>query len=317
MKDSMKFSIIIPVFNEEGNIPELYRRLTAVMEKQCRDDGVAVESYEIIMVDDGSKDSSWKMIRELSGNDRRVKGISFSRNFGQHPAIMAGFRKCSGDVVILMDADLQNPPEEIPRLIDKLKEGYELVYGVRAERKDSVWRRIGSRIVHKLFLKLLGGFDIPDAVTAFRAMRRKVIESFLEIKGRHFYIAALMAWMGFKSTTVKVRHDGRYSGQSKYKLSKLIFMTMDMIVGFTYKPLKIASISGFTISAISFLFALYIIIRRLFFSIGVPGYASIIVAIAFFSGLQILFLGIIGEYIARIYREAKGRPYYIINEETG
>jgi len=330
------FSIVVPVFNEEHNIPQLYKRLTMVMDDLCsqvernpawqaiKTDGNNSDDiqwsgkrcYEIIMVDDGSTDLSWQLIKALHEKDKRIKGISFSRNFGQHPAIMAGFKECSGAVIILMDADLQNPPEEIPKLIYKIKEGYDIVYGVRAHRKDEGWRKFGSKFVHKLMTKLLGGVEIPDAVTSFRAMKKRVVDRLLETKEQQFYIAALIAWMGFKSTTVEVRHEKRLYGRSKYRPSQLVFMTVDMIIGFTYKPLKFASIAGFTISAISFLFGLHIIIRKLFFAIGVPGYASLIVAIAFFSGLQILFLGVIGEYIARIYREAKGRPYYIINEKV-
>jgi len=329
------FSIVVPVFNEERNLPELYKRLTTVMDELCKqvkgdsllqaiktgaddtDDIYWAEDicYEIIMVDDGSTDLSWQIIKALHEKDKRIKGISFARNFGQHPAIMAGFKECAGAIVILMDADLQNPPEEIPKLIYKIKEGYDIVYGVRSQRKDKVWRKLGSRLVHKLMTKLLGGVEVPDTITSFRAMKKKVITRLLEIKEHQFYIAALIAWMGFKSTTVEVRHEQRLYGRSKYKPSQLVFLTVDMIIGFTYKPLKFASIAGFTISAISFLFGVHIIIRKLFFAIGVPGYASLIVAIAFFSGLQILFLGIIGEYIARIYREAKGRPYYIVNEK--
>lgn len=312
-----EFSVVIPVYNEEENIPELHARLTKVMEGLSNSGGFSGDGYEIIMVDDGSTDGSWQVIKKIHEKDSRVKGICFSRNFGQHPAIMAGFKQCAGKIVILMDADLQNPPEEIPKLIDKLNEGYELVYGVRSERTDKGWRKLGSLLVHKLMVRLLGGVEIPDAVTSFRAMKKKVINNMLDIKEQQFYIAALMSWMGFKSATVGVRHENRRYGESKYKISRLIFLTMDMIIGFTYKPLKTASIAGFVISGISFLFGLYIIVRKLFFAIGMPGYASLIVAIAFFSGLQILFLGIIGEYIARIYREAKGRPYFIINEKIG
>ncbi len=299
-------SVVIPVYNEEGVLPELYRRLTRTM----RDIG---QTYEIIFVDDGSKDRSFEILRILREQDDHLKIIKFTRNFGQHPAIMAGFNNCAGEAVVLMDADLQNPPEEIPRLLEKFREGYDIVYGVRERRKDPLHRRIGARMAKWLVRKVLK-VDILDSLTAFRVMSGRVLDTLTQMKEQQYYIGALMAWMGYSSAAVPVGHAERFAGKSHYSIYKLIFMTIDMLIGFSYVPLKWASKTGFALASISLLYGLYILIRALTGRVGVPGYASIFAGMMFLSGVQMIFLGVIGEYLARIYREAKGRPYYVIDD---
>jgi glycosyltransferase involved in cell wall biosynthesis len=299
-------SVVIPVYNEEEVLPELYRRLTRTM----KDIG---QTYEIVFVDDGSKDRSFEILKTLKKQDEHLRIIKFTRNFGQHPAIMAGFSNCVGEAVVLMDADLQNPPEEIPKLLEKFREGYDVVYGIRGERKDSFYRKIGSGLAKWLMCKILK-LDIPDSVTSFRIMDKRVIDTFSQIKEQHYYIAALMAWMGYSTASVPVEHAERFAGESHYSVRKLVFMTIDMIIGFSYAPLKWASKIGFGLSSVSLLYGLYILVRALTGRVGIPGYASLFVGMMFLSGIQMMFLGVIGEYLARVYREAKGRPYYIIDK---
>ena len=299
-------SVVIPVYNEEEVLPELYRRLTRTM----KDIG---QTYEIIFVDDGSKDRSFEILKTLKEQDEHLKIIKFTRNFGQHPAIVAGFNNCMGEAVILMDADLQHPPEELPRLLDRFREGYDIVYGIRKRRRDPFYRRIGARFYGWVMRRALN-IDVSDSATSFIVLNRRVIDTFARIKEQNYYISALMAWMGYSSSSVMVEHAERFAGSSHYSMRKLIFMTFDMVIGFSYAPLKWASKAGFGLSLISFLYGLYIFIRALFGRIGIPGYASILVGIMFLSGIQMMFLGVIGEYLARIYREAKGRPYYIVDK---
>jgi glycosyltransferase involved in cell wall biosynthesis len=302
----LEYSVVIPVYNEEENLGELYTRLVKILEEIGK-------SFEIVFIDDGSEDSSFVTLKELASRDKRVKVIKFTRNFGQHPAIMAGFRFCQGKAIILMDADLQNPPEEIPKLIKEYKKGYDIVYGVREKRKDPFWRKIGSEIVLYLIRKMLN-FHIPDVVSAFRIMDRKVIEGLKNMKEKQYYIATLIAWMGFSYTTVPVTHSPREKGKTGYNLFKLIFLTLDMIVGFSYAPLRWATMIGGGFAFGSIVAALYILWQKLVMKIGVPGFASLFVGITFLSGVQMILLGIIGEYIARIYREAQKRPDYVIDE---
>ncbi len=299
-------SVVIPVYNEEEVLPELHRRLTRTM----KDIG---QTYEIVFVDDGSKDRSFEILKTLKEQDEHLRIIKFTRNFGQHPAIMAGFNNCVGEAVVLMDADLQNPPEEIPKLLEKFREGYDIVYGVRERRKDPLHRRIGARIAKWLVRKVLK-VDILDSLTAFRVMSGRVLDTLTQMKEQQYYIGALMAWMGYSSATVPVRHAERFTGKSHYSMYKLIFMTIDMLIGFSYVPLKWASKTGFALASISLLYGFYILIRALAGRVGVPGYASIFAGMMFLSGVQMIFLGVIGEYLARIYREAKGRPYYVIDD---
>jgi glycosyltransferase involved in cell wall biosynthesis len=297
-------SVVIPVYNEQEVLPELYQRLTRAM-------GRVGKTYEIVLVDDGSEDSSLEILKTLKSQDEHLKIIKLTRNFGRHPAVAAGLRNCEGNAVVLMDADLQNPPEEISKLLDKLYEGYAIVYGIREKRKDPLYRKIGARLYRVLVRRMLG---VDDTLTPFMAMRRKVLNSFIQIREQHSYIAALMVWMGYSSAAVPVKHAERFAGKSHYSMRKLTFMTIDMLVGFSYAPLKWASKAGFGLALIGILYGLYVLIRALTGRVGVPGYASIFVGMMFLSGIQMMFLGIIGEYLARIYREIKGRPYYIIDE---
>jgi len=301
-------SVIIPVYNEEDNLPELSKRLLNVLENNLQ------ATYEIIFVDDGSKDNSWKIIEELHMQNELVKGIKFSRNFGHHIAITAGMDYSKGESVILMDADLQDQPEEITKLYNKYKEGFDVVFGFRKEKQHSFLKSTTSRIFIWLMNKIVNS-DVPINSNIFRIMNRKVVNTINQFRERERFITGLISFVGFKQIGVEVKHGERYSGKTKYNLAKLLKLAFNTLTSFSYKPLQIASIFGAIMSLSSFIFIIYLVIRKLFFNIGVMGWTSTIVLILFIGGIQMLFLGILGEYIGRIYAENQKRPLYIIDKE--
>jgi glycosyltransferase involved in cell wall biosynthesis len=300
-----EFSVIIPIYNEEENILELYRRLLSVMEK--------IGTFEIIMVDDGSKDRSWEVIKDLHEKDSRIKGLSFSRNFGHHIAITAGIDYAKGDAVILMDSDLQDPPEEIPKLCKKFNEGYELVYGIRKEKKDSLLKRITSFIFWWLINKF-SGIDIPRNQTLLRIFDRKILDVLKSMRERARFIHGMIAWTGFKTALQEVEHAPRAHGVSKYNVIKLFRLAFNAITSFSIVPLRLATYLGILSAGIGLFYGFYFIYKKIFLGIPVLGYASIIVAVLFVGGIQLLILGIIGEYLGRVYQEVQGRPIYILRE---
>lgn len=303
---SPAFSIIIPVFNEEENIAELYRRLASVMG--------SIDTHEIIFVDDGSTDKSWHMINELHEKDPRVKGVSFSRNFGHHIAITAGLDHAEGKTIILMDGDLQDPPEEIPKLLNKLKEGYELVYGIRKQKKDSMLKRITSYIFWWL-INSLSGLSIPRNQTLLRIFDRRVLDVLNGMRERARFIHGMIAWTGFRTAVQEVEHAPRMHGVTKYNIVKLFKLAFNAITSFSTFPLRLATYAGLFSSFVGLLFGSYFIYKKIFLGIPILGYASIIVAVLFIGGVQLLILGIIGEYIGRVYQEVQARPIYIVREK--
>jgi glycosyltransferase involved in cell wall biosynthesis len=310
---SPEFSVVIPIYNEEESIPELYGRLTAVMEKLCSDEGYAIGSYEIIMVDDGSTDFSWQLIKGLHEKDPRVKGISFSKNFGHHLAITAGLDYSKGRAVILIDGDLQDPPEEIPRLYHEFKEGYELVYGIRQQRNDPFFKKLTSYLFWWM-LRRFSGVDIPQGQTMLRILSRRHVDTIKGMREYARFIHGMMAWTGFKVSTLEVKHTPRLKGRSKYNIPKMFKLAFHAITSFSTVPLRLATYTGFTSSFISFIVGMCFIYRKIFYGIPVLGYASIIVSIFFVGGIQLLVLGIFGEYLGRTYQEVQRRPLYIVNE---
>lgn len=300
-------SVIVPVFNEEGNLRELYRRLKQTLEALGR-------AYEIVFIDDGSSDGSLQLLRTLQLEDEHIILLKLTRNFGQHPAIVAGLHRVKGDAVVLIDADLQNPPEEIPRLYEKYLEGYDVVYGVREGRPDAGWRVIGSRGVVRLSEWLLGMSVPEDMISGFRIISRKVVTALNSIREQQYDTSLMMIYLGFSHAGVRVKHDVRRSGESKYSTWKLIYLTLDMLIGFSDLPLRAASYTGSALALLAIAVGSYMAVRRVLGIIDVPGYASVFVGITFLAGIQLLFLGVLGEYVARIYREMKGRPYYVIDE---
>lgn len=304
-QDKPDFSIVVPIYNEEENIPELYRRLTDVMKK--------LGTYEIILVDDGSKDRSWHIIKELHEKDPCIKGMSFSRNFGHHIAITAGIDYARGDAVILMDGDLQDPPEEIPKLLNKFNEGYELVYGIRKEKKDPLFKRITSFAFWWLINKL-SGINIPRNQTLLRIFDKKILDVLKDMRERARFIHGMIAWTGFRTAIQEVEHAPRERGASKYNVIKLFRLAFNAITSFSTLPLRLATYLGILSAGIGLFYALYFIYKKVFLGIPVLGYASIIVAVLFVGGIQLLILGIIGEYLGRVYQEVQARPIYILKD---
>jgi dolichol-phosphate mannosyltransferase len=308
-----EFSVVIPIYNEQENIPELCRRLTGVMESLCAGLNLPNDRYEIIMVDDGSRDASWERIRECHGRDSRVKGLSFSRNFGHHIAITAGIDTARGNSVILMDGDLQDPPEEIPILFGKFREGYDIVYGIRQRREDPLLKKISSSVFWWI-LRKFSGVDIPQGQTMLRILSRRLVDSLKAMREHARFIHGMMAWAGFRIATVTVRHDPRTKGKSKYTVPRMFRLAFHAVTSFSTVPLRLATYLGFLSALVSFSIGLYFVYKRIFYGIPVLGYASIIVSIFFVGGIQLLVLGIFGEYLGRTYQEVQRRPLYLIQE---
>lgn len=309
----LEFSVVIPIYNEEENIPELYRRLTVTMEGLCAEQAYSKDNYEIIMVDDGSTDHSWQLIEELHRKDGRIKGISFSRNFGHHIALTAGLDFAAGDSVVLMDGDLQDPPEEIPNLYRKLKEGFDLVYGIRQHRRDPFLKKISSYLFWWI-LRKFSGVDIPQGQTMLRVLSRRLVDAIKDMKEHARFIHGMMAWAGFKAVTLEVRHSPRTRGKSKYNVPKMFRLAFHAVTSFSTIPLRLATYLGFLSSFVSFIIGMVFVCRKILYGIPVLGYASIIVAIFFVGGIQLLVLGIFGEYLGRTYQEVQKRPLYILKE---
>lgn len=309
MKNNI-LSIVIPVYNEEDNIPVLYERLSEVLK------GLEVD-YEIVFVDDGSSDSSWEIIRELHKKDNSVRAIKFSRNFGHQIAITSGIDNAIGDAVITMDADLQDPPEVIPRLVDKWKAGYEVVYAVRERREGENFLKRGFAWLFYRVLKKITKIDIPSDVGDFRLLSRKVVEELKKLKEHYRFVRGLSSWIGFKQTGVQFVRDARFKGKPKYSFWKSLRLALNGIVSFSIAPLQLASYMGFIVSIFSFLYAIWAIIARFALNRAIPGWTSIIVVVLFLGGVQLLTLGIIGEYIGRTYGEIKRRPLYVIDKKLG
>ncbi len=299
-------SAVVPLLNEKDSLQELYTRLTTVLSSIDL-------NYELIFVDDGSTDGSTDALRSLASSDPRVKVIILSRNFGQHAALASGLSQARGDAVVWMDADLQDRPEEIPSLLSRMHEGYDVVYAVRKKRKDSLFRRWGSSFYFWLFRKC-SGFSLPIGMSTFRVMSRRFVEAFRGMGEHSRFTAGMMAWLGFSWASQPVLHDERQRGRSAYSLSRLVALSLDGIFSFTDYPLRLAVTVGSLIASASFLAGLYMLIKKLTVGIIITGYASIFVAICFFGGLNLFFMGIIGEYIARIFRDVQGRPLYVIKE---
>lgn len=307
----VRFSLVVPVYNEEAVIGETNRRLTAVME------GLAAP-YEIIYINDGSIDGTAGLLRKFCLANSNIKMISFSRNFGHQTAITAGMDHAAGQAVIIIDADLQDPPEIIPDMIERWKEGYEVVYGRRISRQGETWLKKTSASLFYRFLRKLTDVDIPVDVGDFRLIDARVCDALLKITEHNRYVRGLISWLGFRQTFTDYVRAPRFAGQTKYPLRKMLKLAIDGITSFSYKPLRLGIGLGMALSILSFLFAVFVFVARLFDLIVMePGYASLMCVILFFFGIILIILGIIGEYIGRVFEEAKGRPLYIICDQEG
>jgi polyisoprenyl-phosphate glycosyltransferase len=308
--DVILVTIVIPVYNEAEVLPTLYDRLTRVLEG-------LVESYEIIFVNDGSQDDSALFLRDFQARDARVKFLNFSRNFGHQIAITAGLDYSSGQAVVVMDADLQDPPEVIPQLIEQWHKGYDVVFAVRAKRQgEGLFKRATAAIFYRLF-RCMTATEIPLDAGDFRLMSRRAVEALQSIRERNRFIRGLAGWIGFRQTSVTYVRDVRQAGETKYPLKKMLRFALNGLMSFSLVPLQLASYLGFLISSIGFFYIVYAIGLKLFTDQVVLGWTSVMVAVLFLGGVQLVSLGIIGEYIGRIYEEVKQRPLYVVDEAKG
>jgi len=305
-----RYSIVVPVFNEEEVIDESYKRLKEVMDS-------TKESYELIFINDGSRDRTYEILKGISLADNNVRVIDFSRNFGHQVAISAGMDYASGAAVVVIDADLQDPPQIILKMIEKWKDGFDVVYGKRSKRKgETIFKRITAKLYYRILTNMTT-VDIPTDVGDFRLIDRKVCEVMKNLTEKSRYVRGLISWVGFKQTAVEYEREERFAGETKYPLVKMLRLAADGITSFSYKPLKLASYLGFTVSFFSFVFLLYVAYQKLFTNDTVQGWASLIAVSVFMNGVMFIFLGIMGEYIGRIFEESKSRPLYIVNNEIG
>ena len=311
MSEKPCYSIIAPCFNEEAVLPELLRRMREVM-------GQTGETWELVLINDGSRDRTAEIMRELHAADPRVKVVDFARNFGHQIAVTAGLDYALGDAVVIIDADLQDPPEVILEMIDCWKEGYEVVYAVRTERKGETWfKEFTAKLFYRIIYRITD-VDIPLDTGDFRLMDRKVVEAMKQMREKHRFIRGMTSWVGFRQTGVEYVRAERYAGETHYPFRKMFKFALDAITSFSYAPLQLATYLGFIIAGLSAIAALLVVFARLFMG-ATPfyGQATTLVAVLFLGGVQLITLGIIGEYLGRISDEVKDRPLYVVTDALG
>jgi undecaprenyl-phosphate 4-deoxy-4-formamido-L-arabinose transferase len=299
----------VPVFNAERSLPALVDRLEAAL------DGTGAD-YELILVDDGSADGSWERIVELSGGHGSIRGIRLTKNFGQHNALLAGVREAANEIVVTLDDDLQNPPEEIPKLLAKLDEGHDVVYGTPLRERHNLWRRLASRAT-KVALESGMGKDVATKVSAFRAFRSSLRDAFTDFRGPYVSLDVLLTWATGRFAAVGVRHDDRAEGRSNYSFRRLVRHALTMLTGFSIWPLRLASVIGFVFTVFGVGAFLYVLGRRLVEGDSVPGFPFLASLVAILAGAQLFALGVMGEYFARLYLRSMGIPSYAVRDEVG
>lgn len=302
-------SVVVPVFNSEATLKELVVRLKAALP-------VYIEEFEIILVNDGSCDSCWEVITELAGQEENVKGINLMQNYGQHNALLAGIERAKCDSIVTIDDDLQYPPEEIPKLLDKLGEGFDVVYGKPINRSHKNWRNLGSTIL-KSSMKMVLGSDIANKSSSFRAFRLKMRRGFRHFADASLDLDVLLSWSADRIISIPVQHHGRQTGKSGYTLRKLLRLTISIITGYSALPLRIASATGLLTSLFGACLFFYVVIKRLIVTRPVLGFTFLAAEIALFAGFQLFAIGIIGEYIARLHFRTMGKPTYVIRDTVG
>ncbi len=307
MTEAIDYTIVVPIFNEVGILPELYRRMRAVLEGL---DG----SWELLLVDDGSTDGSTDLIRELAAQDPRVRPVIFARNFGHQLAVTAGLDHSRGQAVVIIDADLQDPPELIPELIQRWREGYEVVYAIRAEREGETWFKEFTASIFYRLIRRITDVDIPLDTGDFRLIDRKVVGALSSMRERHRFLRGMSVWVGFRQTGVPYRRAARFAGETKYPFRKMLAFAINAITSFSFFPLQLATYFGFVCAGLSALAIPIVIALRLAGSQAFFGQATTLIAVLFLGGVQLISLGILGEYVGRLYDEAKGRPLYIVRE---
>ncbi len=302
-------SIVVPLYNEELVIDTMYEKLTSVMAEND------ILDYEIVMINDGSRDATEMKAKAICSKDEKVKLISFSRNFGHQIAITAGMDKTRGRAVVIIDADLQDPPEVIIEMLKKWKEGYDVVYGVRTKRKGESWFKLATAHLFYRILKKLTSVEIPVDTGDFRLMDRKVVLELSKMKEKARFVRGMVSWIGFKQTKVEYVRSERYAGETKYPFKKMLQFALNGILSFSQTPLKLSSSLGFFSAGVALCLMFYALASKLL-GYSVSGWTSVMLAVLFLGGVQLITIGILGEYVGRIYEESKDRPLYVIKEEV-
>jgi len=299
---------VIPVLDEEVNILPIYERLVAALAEH-------VDGLEILYVDDGSADSSWAKISELAHRDQRVRGLRFARNFGHQAALTAGVDRARGRAVVIIDGDMQDPPEVVPEMVDRWRDGFEVVYGQRENRDGETWFKLVTASAFYRILRRITNVDIPVDTGDFRLMGPRAVAAFRALPERNRFIRGLVSWIGFPQTAVRYQRHARLAGETKYPLRKMTRFALDGITSFSYFPLRLATWTGFAVSIFAFFYIVVVLILK---ATGVSwlGYTSLMASILFLGGVQLLMIGIMGEYLARIFDEVKRRPLYLVGEHT-
>jgi len=308
MPDKSAISLIIPVYNEENNIEVLYDAIVTTMQSLQYD-------YEIVFVDDGSRDKSFEFVKRISSLDQRVRGISLSRNFGHQVALLAGMQQARGSIVITLDADLQHPPQVLPRMLEEHARGFDIVNTRRIDGKETgYFKKLTSRYFYRI-INIIADVSIPEGSSDFRLMSRKALDSFLQFGERDRFTRGLVSWMGFRQTIVDYECPPRFAGKSKYSMRRMLHFAADGITAFSAKPLRIASYIGVIVFLMGLVYAVFAIVQHITGK-TIPGWTSLLVTVLLLGGIQLLSLGIIGEYLARIFNESKSRPLYFIKDQV-
>jgi glycosyltransferase involved in cell wall biosynthesis len=305
----MKLSVVLPAHDEEDAIPELVERLTAVLD-------ATHQEWEVLLVDDGSKDRTWSLIRSTAARDPRFRGVKLSRNFGHQLALSAGLSLATGDRVITMDSDLQHPPEAIPALLAKADEGYDVVYALRHSREGETRLKATVSPLFYRLLNKLARIDLPEGAADFRLMSRRVVDALVAMPERHRFLRGMTRWLGYPQATVEFESLPRRAGQSKYTTRQMVRFALDALVSFSAVPLRVASVLGFAASLLGAAYLVYVVAIRAFSDRVVPGWTSVVVVILILGGAQLVCLGIIGQYLGRMYDEQKRRPLFLVEEDT-
>jgi polyisoprenyl-phosphate glycosyltransferase len=301
-------SVVVPVFNEQDNLTCLYQRITASLDKVEPD-------FEIVFVDDGSQDNSLEIMRALAARDVHVCVVELARNFGHQVAISAGLDYARGRGVIIMDADLQDPPEVLPQFIEKWREGHDVVYAIRTNRKEG-WLKVKAYSIFYRLLQHVANIEIPLDAGDFCIMDRKVVDILVQMPERNRFVRGIRSWVGLDQVGLAYERQARHAGQPKYTLTRLTYLALDGLVSFSYIPLRMITLLGISVSIISMLLAIFYTVKKLTYGLNPPGFATTVVAIFFLAGIQLITIGVIGEYVGRIFEEVKRRPLYILRRVT-
>ncbi|MEL6638171.1 MAG: glycosyltransferase family 2 protein [Bacteroidota bacterium] len=305
----MDISVVIPTYNEEANVDKLYQRLSEVMQQLS-------VSYELVFVNDGSRDRTIALIKDLAGRDERVKYIDFSRNFGHQIAVTAGLDRCGGQAIVIIDADLQDPPELIIEMYQKMKEGYEVVYAKRKNRRGESWLKLWTAGAFYRILSNITSISIPVDTGDFRIIDRKVVDILKQMPEKSKFLRGQISWVGFNQTFLEYERQERHGGETGYTYRKMLNFALDGITGFSDLPLKIVTYFGFLVSFVAFLVMIYALVSRFVWEDYEPGWTSLMISVLFIGGIQMIAIGIIGEYLSRMNQNIRNRPLYIVKDSN-